>query len=269
MELNKTKLFSILKNSQDYITIILVATLLLDELFEKIFKKHFLVSLADTDFRITIIITLITLFTINVTSKLNEIINNIPKFSNRQIGVKEITTANERIEFRKILNDKKIIQLLTLSGTRTIELGHKDVVVFLNSINKHTKVLILIGNPYSDAIITRYKVDEPHYHETGLEGIKRRIAFLYTASKKYNKNVEIKVFDNYPIYSIIRVDEGIIATTYGYKMRGGEFPKIHANIFGEYGRALLTHLDNTYDSAIDIELWYKTYKEKLIAEMII
>ena len=171
----------------------------------------------------------------------------------------DVLSHDEIIDFIEILNKKKEIKLLTLSGSKTGQLGSESIRELLEDNNRKSKITIMLGDPFSDAILNRYKYDEPDDYEAGIEGITRRLVKLHSIklalSEEAKKKLEVRVFKNYPTISVIQADNDLYSSVYGYKLRGSDCPNVHTTLNSDYGRFLLNHFNKAYLSSIPLENW--------------
>lgn len=250
----------VLKDLPDYLTYLGVGLLLFEE-FLRGATGYSLLKGDTNDLRISVGIGVITIMAINLIVKLNLIKNRINTFSSKYLGVLEVLQSFEYIDFKELLEKSSTVKLLTLSGTKTGHLGDTDVRETLMDPNRKSTITLLLANPFSDSIKTRYSMDEPDTYEAGTDGIKRRLIWLYKTYKSLPRNAQdklnIRVFNNYPTISIIQADKDLYSTVYGYKLRGGDCPKIHVHADGDYGKFILKHFDKVYQTAIPLETWVR------------
>lgn len=236
-------------------------------LVDQFIRKFFLYSILENyNLHLTIGIAVIGLLAFTLNKKIDFLKKEIERFTNQYSGVLEVLPSNHTISFIDLVSQCQLIRILTLSGTKLGELGDTRLKSMLQSLPSNTKVTILLGNPFSKNIIERYEKDEPENYETGLEGINRRLVFLYTLFKEIpktkKKNITIKVFDNYPTLSILQADDDLYSANYGYKLRGGDCPKIHSKTNGDYGDFLLKHFNMVQSNADTLENWYQSNHNK-------
>ena len=148
------------------------------------------------------------------------------------MGVVEVLPSYQYIDFRELVTSCKVVKLLTISGTKAGFLGDSRVRDVLADLHRKSHVTILLANPFSEAITTRYQHDEPDTYEAGPDGIERRLLALYRIISELPSNarsaMEVRVYDSYPTISIIQGDNDLYSITYGYKLRGGDCPKVHS-----------------------------------------
>lgn len=214
-------------------------------------------ALLDGDKVMAVITIVASVFIVALHVKLNNIEH---KDFGSSDDIIEVLHHHERVDFKSMLTASKNVKLLSVSGTRAGELGDSLVQANLKNLPAGTSVIILLANPYSEAVKLRYENDEPTTYEAGLEGISRRLVYLNDIVKdlagKSKTNLEVRVFDNYPTISIIQADHDIYATNYGYQLRGGDCPKIHIGDDSIYGRFLLKHFEKVYQDAQPLNDWH-------------
>jgi hypothetical protein len=254
---------NIVRHIPDYLTYALAALLLVDETIGRTTGFH-LLKTPNTDFRIIIGVGLITAFTLNLTLKLNQIKDELRKIFGKYLGVVEVLGPYEELNFAELLEKTNTIKILTLSGTIAGQLGNTKVMEILEDESRKSKITLLLADPYSPAIITRYQSDEPSSYEAGIEGIKRRLVLLYKLKSKLNatasQKLEIKVYKNYPTISVVQADHELYSTVYGFQLRGGDCPKVHADAGGDYGKFLIKHFNKVHETAVGINEWYEQNK---------
>ena len=254
--------FDFVQKLPDYLTFLGIGALLIEEFVRGTLGHSFLKS--DTsDLRITLGIAVISMMAISLTTKLKDLKEQLGLFTGKYLGVLEVLKSYERMDFKELLEKSSEVRLLTLAGTKTGHLGDTGVQESLADKDRKSTITILLANPFSEAIITRYKNDEPDTYESGIEGIKRRLLWLH---KTYNDlplqsrdKLDIRVFDNYPTISIIQADDHIYSSVYGYKLRGGDCPKVHAKIDGDYGKFIIKHFNKVYDNATELNNWFSLH----------
>ena len=240
-----------------------IAFLLIDQFLRNAIKLQIV---SGFELHLTIGISVIGLLAFTLSKKIDKVSDNIDKISEKYAGILEVLPSNYSINVFELIKKSRKIRILTLSGTKLGELGDSRLKETLLNIPKELELTILLGNPYSISIITRYEKDEPDTYETGLEGIERRLLMLYDINnqlpKAKQKKICIKVFDNYPTISVIQTDNDIYSVVYGYKLRGGDCPKVHSNIHGEYGKFLIKHFQEVEKCSISLEDWIKINQTK-------
>lgn len=258
----------ITENVPKYLVLIGLCVLIIDEFFRSIFNVT-LLSTPTYDGRISLIIAVITIFILIIIKKLDKMTEYLTIHKNL-LGIIEVIPSNQTIDFRELILKNKIVRILTLSGTKTGCLGDSAVQSALVDDKRNSKVTILLANPFSNAIKTRYEKDEPDTYEAGPEGIERRIISLYNILTKLNqktkKTLDIRIFDNYPTISIVQSDNDLYSVSYGYKLRGGDCPKVHSKKDSEYGNFLLNHFEKMYLDAKPIEEWIQEYRPDVLGK---
>lgn len=153
------------------------------------------------------------------------------------------------------------VRILTLAGTQFAKLGLQEALQALFEVSKDKDVRILIGNPKADGIRLRYTPGqgEPATFETGPDGVERRLKDLHARwvllSASQQKQLQIRVFSQYPTLSIVQMDDDWYSASYGFEMRGGDCPKLHSLSGGEYAHFLQQHFDKTFDKALPLADW--------------
>lgn len=241
-----------------------VGILLLDEFLRSTFSISFLTKPA-YDIRPSLAIPLIALFIYTIAHKVDKLMVAVEQSKKQYLGVIEILPPHQYLDFRELISTCKIIKLLTLSGTKAGFLGDSNVSDALADPNRKSKITILLANPYADAIKLRYESDEPDTYEAGTGGIERRLVALGSiiSSLPSKKAIDVRVYDCYPTVSIIQADSDLYSTAYGYKLRGGDCPKIHSKLEGDYAKFLLKHFDKVYKSAVPLADWLAKYHPEL------
>jgi hypothetical protein len=252
-------LVKMIKALPDYVTLLAVALLVVDDLVSQFTMFKILSASAQR----TIIVLAIALFIITYYKKMNSIQVSIQEMSGDYQGVVGVLEPYATLDFAEILSRCETVRLLTVAGTKTGNLGNSQIQELLLDSHRKSKVEIILGNPYSEAVKYRYNHDEPTSYEAGLDGIKRRLVWLYNIKEQLplatKKRISIKVFDNYPTISIIQGDNDIYSGVYAYKMRGADCPIIHANTTEGYGKFLLKHFEKIYLDSMDLDEWINIY----------
>jgi len=255
-ELNVPK---IVGNISAVITLLSLALLLINQFVFRIFGIMWL----NEGIRDNVFIAAIVFFVGVVYVKLDAILKIVSGNEREMQGIIDVRAAHDSIDFAYLLQHNKHIKLLTLSGTKTGTLGDKSVIDSLNDKNRKSEIKILLGNPFSQAIITRYECDEPDSFETGLLGLERRLKTLHTLLNElpeYARNkIEIRVFDNYPVVTVVQADDDMYSSAYAYKMRGADCPIVHAKTNSNYGAFLCNHFDGVFKDSISLREWYERY----------
>ena len=256
----------LLSGLPDWLLYISVAILILDEFLRSTFSISFLKS--DTkDLRISVGIAAITLFIVTIRLELNKFDKKLSNLSNKYLGVLEILPSHESIDFPSMLQTCSEIRILSLSGTKTISLGDSKVQEMLSDPARKAKITLLLANPYSSAIINRYENDEPESYEAGLGGIERRLLWLHKLIESLpstaKRKIDVRVYDNYPVVSIVQADNDIYSSSYGFKLRGGDCPKVHSEKGGGYGIFLLKHFGKVYERAMTLDKWFSAYESMI------
>ncbi|KXI26786.1 hypothetical protein [Paraglaciecola hydrolytica] len=241
-----------------------VAILLVEEFIRSVFNYSFLTT-ENSDARISIGIFALTTFIAIMKVEVSNMRILVSRSTTKLLGVLEVLHSHENIDFCEMLETASEIKVLSLSGTKAASLGDGRVQELLSDPSRKSKITILLANPYSEAIKTRYMKDEPDSFETGIEGINRRLIALKRIISELpivaRKKIDVRVFNNYPVVSIVQADNDLYSTTYGYKLRGGDCPKVHSLKNGEHGVFLLRHFKKVYDEAIPLFDWYEKFGE--------
>ncbi len=162
----------------EYLPYLGIVVLLTEEAIRS-FTGYSILKTSTNDLRSAVGITVIALVSINLIQKMNEVRSSVNTFSGKYLGVLEVLQSFEFLDFKNLLETSTTVKLLTLSGTKTGHLGDTNVRDILIDPKRKSSIILLLGNPFSDAIITRYASDEPDTYEAGTEGIKRRLIWLY------------------------------------------------------------------------------------------
>lgn len=155
------------------------------------------------------------------------------------------------------------VRILTLAGTQFAKLGLQEALQALFDLSKDKDVRILIGNPQAEGVQLRYTAGqgEPATFETGPEGVVRRLKDLHARwvllAAQQQKQLQIRVFSQYPTLSIVQLDNDWYSASYGFEMRGGDCPKLHSQSGSEYAHFLGQHFDKTFDKAMPLEEWMR------------
>jgi hypothetical protein len=236
-----------------------VSLLVVDEFARTTFGYSFLGA---HDFRLSLAVGLTALFTFTFARKLDRLNRSVQKLR-ITLGEISVMPAHEHVDFRQLLQSSHEVRLLALSGTKT-GLGDSEVLELLASPRRKCKVTILLANPRSPAILRRYSDDEPAGYEAGPDGIERRLLALQDAcaslSGKARRLLDIRVYDGYPTISILQADELLYSTTYGFKLRGGDCPKVVSKTGSEYGTFLLKHFSCVYKAAVPLTEWIDKHR---------
>lgn len=257
-----SKIEEMLPRFPEFLMYIGTAILLLDEFLRVTFSFQILSS-PSYDVRISIGIMVIVLFAFNLNSKMESMKKDLSNSMKDYLGIIEVLPSDHYTDIKSLLLKHKAIRILTLSGTKTGFLGDSKVREIIEHTKRKTNIIILLANPYSEAIKLRYMNDEPDTYEAGPEGIERRLIALYkmlnNMPDKIAQITEIRVFDSYPTISIIQADDDLYSTTYGYKLRGGDCPKVHSRLRGDYAQFLINHFNKVYADSLPISEWVAKY----------
>jgi hypothetical protein len=246
-----------------------VGFLIVDEFLRDSFSVSLLVRPA-YDIRLTVAISLIALFVFTVTRKIENLHSEVRKSRRQYLGIAEVLSPNEPVDFHKLLATCRTVKLLTLSGTKAGFLGDSTVRESLANPKRKCRITILLANPYSEAIKTRYQCDEPDTYEVGLEGIERRLIALgriisSLPSSKMSA-IDVRVFDCYPTISIVQADNDLYSTVYGFRLRGSDCPKLHSLKGGDYADFLLKHFQKVYENSVPLLDWIKAHHPNVVAK---
>lgn len=175
-----------------------------------------------------------------------------------RLGVDELIPSSQDIDVPRLLRESKNVRILSLAGTKLARLGDGEILAALQ--DRGRRVTLLLADPRSPAIITRYEDDEPPTYETGLDGLDRRLRQLHSLRSEIPNRTkarfEIRIYRCYPTCSILQFDEEIYSITYGYKLRGSDCPKIRAcDIRGKYAEFLKKQFEHVYNDSITLEAW--------------
>jgi len=239
-----------------------VGALVLDQGAKRLLGLTILTT-ANNDLRIPIGIAAVSLLSIIVPARLRQLESRLSQFTNKYLGVLEVLHPYEIIDLARMLEHSTRIRVLTLSGTKAVALSDDKVRALLTEPKRRAQITLLLANPYSDAIQTRYKCDEPATFEAGPEGIKRRLVWLHSVVSSLpeaaRSRLDVRIYDNYPVVSIVQADNHIYSTSYGFKLRGGDCPKLHSDVNGEYGMFLSKHFDRVYAAATPLSEWMEKH----------
>lgn len=243
-----------------------VTLLLINQFLTNFFSISILKN-SNNDYRISIGIAILLFLVMSINKNFKNLNEKVIFFSSKNYNMIEVLQSFESINFKDILENNKNISLLTLSGTKVASLGDSKVKDLLSSTDRKSNIKILLANPFSKAIINRYDVDEPETYEAGLEGIKRRLVWLnniyINLPSHAQKRLEIKVYDNYPVVSLLKADSDVYSTSYGYRLRGADCPRLHVKANSEYGYFLQKHFDKIFEDAISLNKWLDIYRNQL------
>ncbi len=259
--LTRIDLKQIASKLPDWLVYVGVILLVADEFMRRIFGFGFLDFFNDA--RITVITIVTSALAISIILKLDRLTKKLEQSKGSLEGIIEVLPSHQHIDFAELIMKSKDVKLLTLSGSRS-GLGDARVSDALNNGERRSKVTILLGDPSSAAIKSRYENDEPSTYEAGTVGIDRRLRALYqmlnAMSPKLRNKTDIRVFSSYPTLSIIQADDDLYTTAYGYKLRGTDCPKVHSSKGQEYGTFALKHFDMVYKSATPLEDWITAHQ---------
>jgi len=251
----------LLEKLPDILTIFLAALLLFQETVHRMFHVNIL-NIHNNDWKDLVITSLVVFLVITLFKRLNRIDVKFDKVIGNHLGIVEVLNPHQNIDIVDLLTRKKNIRILTLSGSTTGRLGDDNVINTLKN-NKNSNIQILLANPFSEAIISRYCYDEPDTCISGVEGIKNRLIMLQRLKNSLNPNIskkiDVRVFDNYPIISVIQADNDIYSSVYAYRLRGSDCPIVHAEKGTVYGEFLLKHFDGVCDNSLKLEKWIEKY----------
>ncbi|MEJ0077020.1 MAG: NUDIX hydrolase [Alphaproteobacteria bacterium] len=157
-----------------------------------------------------------------------------------------------------VLNCKQI-DILTLSGTITFPLSDEEVVRVMTASRRRSEINILIADPFSENIQTRYRVDEPDTHRSNVNKIEQAIVWLNKLTQQLpasnRRHVNVYIYTNYPTICVFRGDNKIYFSYYGYKLRGNDTPTILTAADERLGRAVIKHFDEVKKESVPISEW--------------
>ncbi len=248
--------------------VVIVLDRIISAFFGASFLKYFLGDRqTENDYRITIIYLLIVIVSVNLMIAIKSLSKKFDGINKNYQGVIEILKPHTPIDYEELFRNKKNVKLLTLSGSITGDLSNNEITEILKDSKRKSNITILIANPFCQSIINRYQYDEPTSHVAGIEGIKRRLKYLFeiwdTIPKSRKKYLTIKVFNNYPTISIIQGDRDFYSSVYGYKLRGNDCPTIHSEKGKGYGLFLEKHFNKVEQNSMSIEKWHEKFKDHL------
>ena len=226
-------------------------------------KKFFSLSFFDSK---SVILTLASPLIISIVIMFYRILTGIKKdihsLKRLDLGVLEVLGADKDIPCKDLMKRSKTIKVLTLSGSIIFPLDDEDVQRALFDTRRNSKIIILISDPFSDAIIARYSNDEPPTREAGVNAIKERIIWLYNIIQSLDdqsKNkLEVRLYENYPTISIFNADYLVYTSHYAYKLRDKDTPTICSDANGDYGKSILNHFNKVYFDSQPIAKWVAT-----------
>jgi hypothetical protein len=101
-----------------------------------------------------------------------------------------------------------------------------------------------------------------------VHGITRRLLWLNRIITNLpdaaKKKLDVRVYANYPTVSLVQAETDLYWTVYGFKLRGGDCPRLRADSSAIYGKFLINHFDKVYESAIPLAQWIQENKAALI-----
>ncbi|MEO1149575.1 MAG: hypothetical protein AAFW83_01160 [Pseudomonadota bacterium] len=249
-----------LKKIPDYIIYLAAALLLINELTQSVFGFR-IVNSQSVIF--SVFSFALVAFVVSIGGKLERVIQKIDEINDLsdETGENHISPK----EFAERIRNQSKIDILTLSGTKSVALGDERVIEALKDPSSKATIRILLANPYSEAITNRYKYDESDSYESGLSGIERKLRQLHSILMEnpgVREKVEIRVFGNYPTVSIARFDDDFYSSVYGYKLRGSDCPKIHAKHGTPYADFLCKHFERVYEASVSLNDWVNAGDEQ-------
>jgi hypothetical protein len=240
--------------------------LIANEFTEKAFERSIIPT---QDLKVKVLIAVVILATVRMNVALNQVHRILERLRAQQNMVVEVLPSHETIDMRELLMHRSNIRILTLSGTKAGLLGDAGVQQALSDPRRQSRVTILLGNPFSIAVRSRYQTDEPGTYEAGVDGITRRLLWLNRIITNLpdaaKKRLDVRVYANYPTVSLVQAESDLYWTVYGFKLRGGDCPRLRADSSATYGKFLINHFDKVYESAIPLAQWIQENKAALDA----
>jgi hypothetical protein len=252
----------ITKAIPEAVTYLGIGALLLDDALHGVLNTP---TLIPTDIRISLIGAVLASLVWSLAQharKLSATLDTLGQWRNSSLRV--VSTWDE-LDLLKRYRAARQVRILTLAGTQFAKLGLQEALQALFDLSKDKDVRILIGNPKADGIKLRYTPGqgEPATFETGPDGVERRLKDLHARwvllSAQQQKQMQIRVFAQYPTLSIVQMDDDWYSASYGFELRGGDCPKLHSQSGGEYAHFLRQHFDKTFDKAEPLDEWMRRY----------
>ena len=241
-----------------------LVALIINEFTEKALAKSIIPT---QDLKVKVLIAVVILATVRMNVGLTQVHRLLERLRAQQGLVVEVLPSHETIDMRELLMHRSSIRILTLSGTKAGLLGDAGVQEALSDPRRHSRVTILLGNPFSLAVRNRYQNDEPSTYEAGVDGITRRLLWLNRMITKLpdaaKRRLDVRVYANYPTVSLVQAESDLYWTVYGFKLRGGDCPRLRADSSARYGKFLINHFDKVYESAIPLDQWISENRENL------
>ena len=134
-------------------------------------------------------------------------------------GIERICTSDE-ISTRTptILQSTTVFKVLGIGNSWLVE-NPKLLDILIGKLEDGKEAKILIPDPLSEEIIERYNNDEPNTFEKGLPGLARLAISWYMMMQQY-KNLQVRLYDGYPVVNMSIYDNYIFVSPVLYKRRG-------------------------------------------------
>lgn len=261
-EKHSTVFVLVIKRLPEIVTYCAVGLLLFDDLVASIRSTP---NVIPSDVRLSLIAVSLVGLVLTLQTRLHQLYSMVVKLQKRD-DVEELLPSHEMLDIGSLVQKARNIRILSLSGTKLARLGETLILEELKKSDVRHRIVILLGDPFSEAIQMRYATDEPVHYETGLEGLQRRLFLLHeiltSLPEERRQYLDIRVFSNYPTCSIVQADDDVYCIIYGYQHRGSDCPKIHAHRGGAYTAFLLSHFDNVYKDSVPLSQWVETHKNE-------
>lgn len=170
-----------------------------------------------------------------------------------------VLASGDAIDVPELLTRSRRVRVLTLAGTRVGRLGDAEVLEALRNPQRASHLTLLLANPRSPSVISRYSKDEPATFESGIEGLTRRLFMLHELIEKLPKDaasrIEVRVYDNYPTVSIVQSDDKVYSSVYGFQLRGSDCPLLCTEPSTTWGVFLGNHFDKVFEAATKLSAW--------------
>jgi hypothetical protein len=125
-------------------------------------------------------------------------------------------------------------------------------------VERGCKLQILMLNPHSPHVAYRERDENNMHLKEQIElAINIKKLFIYDIKKEYRSNVKIKLYDAYPLYSMLIIDDNLIRVTpYLYNKKGLESPTLeYINKKGGLFEVYSKHFDDLWNAETTVDLF--------------
>lgn len=134
-------------------------------------------------------------------------------------GIKRMCTSEEADRLSpELLRSSKVFKVLGIGNKWLVDGPCREILI--KRIKEGREAQILIPDPTSQEIAERYLNDEPDTFELGLSGLAERAINWHKLVTEYGSNLEVRLYDDYPVVNMSIYDNCVFVSPVLYKRRG-------------------------------------------------